>query len=133
MNFLTRFQTQFLGLMRIVFGYLFMLHGTTKLFQMPYIERFANVEFMSIYGVAGVLELVGGLLLILGLFTRSTAFVLSGQMAVAYFMSHAKADNFLMPILNGGELAALYCFAFLYLAAAGSGAFALDNVLARKR
>lgn len=131
MFFLNKHQDKLLSLLRVVAAYMFMLHGTTKLFQMPYIEMFANVPLMSIYGLAGVLEVGGGLLLLLGLLTRPVAFVLSGQMAVAYFMAHTQ-PNFLLPILTGGELAALYSFVFLYFAAAGGGAWSLDNLLKRK-
>lgn len=131
MFFLNKHQDKLLSLLRVVAAYMFMLHGTTKLFQMPYIEMFANVPLMSIYGLAGVLEVGGGLLLLLGFLTRPVAFVLSGQMAVAYFMAHTQ-PNFLLPILTGGELAALYSFVFLYFAAAGGGAWSLDNLLKRK-
>ena len=120
-----------LGALRIVAGYLFIAHGTTKLFQAPYIEMFANVPLASLAGVAGVLEVVGGAALILGLFTRPVAFVLSGLMAFAYFIAHASQGNALLPILNAGELAALYSFLFLFLSVSGGGAFALDNL--RKR
>ena len=88
------------------------------------ILMFANLSLASPPGIAGVLELVGGVLMILGLFTRSTAFVLSGLMAVAYFMAHAPRGFY--PILNAGELAALYCFVFLYIAAAGPGPWSID-------
>jgi len=117
-----------LAALRVVAGYLFLAHGTTKLFQLPYIEMFANVPLMSLAGVAGVLEVAGGLALILGLFTRPVAFTLSGLMAFAYFIGHAPQGNVLLPILNGGELAALYSFLFLFISAAGGGAFALDNL-----
>ena len=120
-----------LGALRIVAGYLFIAHGTTKLFQAPYIEMFANVPIASLGGIAGVLEVVGGALLILGLFTRPAAFVLSGLMAFAYFLGHAPQGNVLLPILNAGELAVLYSFVFLFISAAGPGAFALDNYLRR--
>lgn len=124
------FEPTVLGLMRIVSAYLFVFHGTTKLFQFPYIEKFANVPLASIYGAAGILEVVGGLLLLLGLFTRPTAFILSGFMAVAYIIGHVmNAGHFFMPILNGGELAIVWSFVFLYISVAGSGRFALDNVL----
>jgi putative oxidoreductase len=126
-----------LAALRIVAGYLFLAHGTTKLFQLPYIEMFANVPLMSLAGVAGVLEVTGGLALILGLFTRPVAFVTSGLMAFAYFIGHAPQGDVLLPILNGGELAALYSFLFLFISVAGGGAFALDNLrgrdLVRKR
>lgn len=117
-----------LGVLRIVAGYLFIVHGTTKLFQAPYIEMFANVPLFSIYGAAGVLEVVGGALLIAGAFTRPVAFVLSGLMAFAYFIGHAPQGNVLLPILNQGELAALYSFVFLLFAVVGGGSFALDNL-----
>ena len=92
---------------------------------------FDGLQLFSLYGLAGVLELVGGLLLVLGLFTRPVAFVLSGQMAVAYFMAHASEGSVLMPLLNGGESAVLFCFVFLYLFVAGGGAWALDNRLSK--
>ena len=118
-----------LGALRIVAGYLFIAHGTTKLFQAPYIEMFANVPLLSIFGAAGVLEVGTGLLLILGLFTRPAAFVASGLMAFAYFIAHASQGNALLPILNGGELAVLYSFLFLAISVVGGGAWSLDNVL----
>ncbi len=115
-----------LSILRIATAYMFMLHGTAKLFALPYIERFDGLQIFSIYGLAGILEFVGGILLLLGLFTRPVAFILSGQMAVAYFMAHAE-PNVLLPLLNGGEAAALFSFIFIYIAAAGGGAWALDN------
>ena len=117
-----------LGALRIVAGYLFMAHGTTKLFQLPHIEMFANVPIASLAGVAGVFEVVGGALLIAGLFTRPVAFVLSGLMAFAYFIAHASQGSVLLPILNGGELAALYSFVFLFISVAGGGAYSVDNL-----
>ncbi|WP_373699209.1 DoxX family protein [Neisseria dentiae] len=128
MNVLSRFQPVILSILRIAAAYMFMLHGTAKLFALPHVEMFDGLQLMSVYGLAGVLEVVGGGLLLLGLFTRPVAFVLSGQMAVAYFMSHASSAP-LFPLLNGGEPAALFSFIFLYLAAAGGGAWALDNKL----
>lgn len=128
MNALSRFQPILLSILRITAAYMFMLHGTAKLFALPHVEMFDGLQLMSVYGLAGVLEVVGGGLLLLGLFTRPVAFVLSGQMAVAYFMSHASSAP-LFPLLNGGEPAALFSFIFLYLAAAGGGAWALDNKL----
>ena len=115
-----------LGLLRIVVGFLFIQHGTVKLFGAPAVEGMGVVELMSIYGLAGILEVVGGLLLLLGLFTRPVAFVLSGQMAVAYFMAHAPQS--FLPIQNHGELAVTWCFLFLYFFAAGPGAFSLDGL-----
>lgn len=118
-----------LGVLRIVTGLLFLAHGTAKLLQWPYIDMFKDgVPITSLFGIGGILEIVGGILIVLGLFTRFVAFVLSGMMAVAYFMFHASAGIY--PIINGGELAILYCFIFLYLAAQGPGSFSLD---ARRR
>ncbi|TAJ86140.1 DoxX family protein [Reyranella sp.] len=113
-----------LSIMRIMTGLLLLQHGTAKLFKIPVIPMFANLSITSLPGIAGILELVGGVLIILGLFTRSTAFILSGMTAFAYFIAHAPKGFY--PILNGGELAALYCFVFLYLAAAGPGPWSID-------
>ena len=115
-----------LGILRIITGFLYLQHGTAKLFGAPHVAMFDGVQLLSLMGVAGILELVGGALLLLGLFTRPVAFILSGQMAVGYFMMHAPQG--FLPILNGGELAVLYCFTFLYFAAAGGGAFSLDGL-----
>ena len=112
-----------LGILRIVAGLLFMAHGVQKIFGFPPSE-FPQPALLSLIGIAGLLELIGGLLLVLGLFTRPTAFVLSGQMAVAYFMAHAPQSFF--PILNSGDAAILYCFVFLYLVFSGPGAWSLD-------
>lgn len=131
MNFLNRFQPVLLSVLRITSAYMFMLHGSIKLFQLPYIEKFAGVELFSLYGLAGILELFGGLLLLLGLFTRPVAFILSGMMAVAYFMAHAPQTP-LFPLMNGGEAAALFSFIFIYIASAGGGAWALDNAISKK-
>jgi putative oxidoreductase len=113
-----------LGLLRIVVGFLFLQHGTAKLFGVPHIAMFDGLQLFSLMGLAGVLELGGGLLVLIGLFTRPSAFILSGMMAVAYFMAHA--PNGLLPILNQGELAVVYCFVFLYFSVAGAGAFSAD-------
>lgn len=124
-----------LGLLvaRVLVAYMFLLHGTAKLFEFPFSMTGGNgsVELFSIFGLAAVLEVVGGLLVIVGLFTRFTSFILSGMMAVAYFMFHAKADNFLFPLLkdNGGEPAALFCAAFLLLVFTGAGKLSLDHKL----
>jgi putative oxidoreductase len=114
------------ALLRIVSGFLFMMHGTAKLFHVPHVAMYDGVTLMSLIGLAGVLETVGGALLIVGLFTRITAFVLSGEMAVAYFMAHATKGDPLVPLLNQGEPAVLFCFIFLFLAAAGAGAWSID-------
>jgi putative oxidoreductase len=108
--------------MRAVFGLLFLFHGIQKLFGM--FGRPA-VALASVPGVAGVIELCAGALIVLGWNTRAAAFIASGQMAVAYFMVHQPGG--LWPIQNGGELAALYCFAFLFIAAKGAGPFGLDR------
>jgi putative oxidoreductase len=92
--------------------------------------RFDDLQLMSLVGVAGILEVFGGALLVVGLFTRPTAFIMSGLMAAAYFMAHAPRDFF--PILNGGTLAALYCFVFFYLVFAGGGAWSLDALWRRQ-
>ncbi len=113
-----------LSILRIMTGLLFLQHGTAKLLKIPVMPMFANLSLTSLPGIAGILELVGGVLIILGLFTRSVAFVLSGLMAVAYFMAHAPRGFY--PILNAGELAILYCFVFLYFAAAGPGPWSID-------
>ena len=119
-----------LGLLRIITGFLYLQHGTAKLFGAPHVAMFDGLQVMSLMGVAGILELVGGALLLLGLFTRPVAFILSGQMAAAYFMAHAPQG--FLPILNGGELAVLYSFIFLYFAAAGGGAFSLDGLRSKE-
>ncbi|MGK9231301.1 DoxX family protein [Inquilinus limosus] len=115
-----------LSILRIATALFFLQHGTAKLLGFPHVAMFDGVQLFSLIGLAGVLELVGGVLLLIGLFTRPVAFILSGEMAVAYFMAHAPQSFF--PILNNGELAALYSFVFLYLAAAGGGPWSVDAV-----
>ena len=115
-----------LAVLRIVTAYLLMAHGTAKLFGAPHQAMFDGLQLMSLVGLAGVLEVFGGALILIGLFTRPVAFVLSGFMAVAYFMAHASQGNVLLPLLNGGELSVLYCFLFLYLVFAGAGAWSVD-------
>lgn len=124
MDFLRPYTQQILSLLRIASGLLLLQHGTTKYLNFP-VGPMNNASPMSMGGFAGILELVGGVLLIIGLFTRCTAFVLSGMCAVAYFYAHAGRGFF--PLLNGGELALLYAFVFLYLAAAGGGAWSVDR------
>ena len=113
-----------LSVLRIVTALLFMVHGTTKLFHVPHVARFDHLQLMSLIGLQGTLEVVGGVLLLIGLFSRPVAFVLCGDMAVAYFMAHWPKGW--LPILNGGELAVLYCFVFLYLWTAGPGPWSVD-------
>ena len=121
---LSAYQPQALAALRIITALLFIEHGTQKFFNFPPAEQPFG-DLMNLIGVAGVLEVVGGLLVLVGLFTRPVAFVLCGFMAVAYFMAHAPQDFF--PVNNRGDAAILFCFVFLYLTAAGPGAFALDN------
>ncbi len=132
MNFLSGYSGQLLGVLRIVSALIFIAHGTTKLFGWPPTEMWATApEPMTLMWIGGVLEIVGGALLLIGLFTRPVAFVLSGMMAVAYWMFHAPQSIY--PVQNGGDAAILYCFVFLYIAAAGPGAFALDGMLGKKK
>jgi len=120
------------AILRIVTAYLFLLHGSAKLLHVPHIAHFDNLQIMSLAGVAGVLEIVGGIMLIVGVFTQPVAFILSGEMAVAYFMAHASADTVLLPLVNHGESAVLFCFIFLFLAAAGGGDWSIDKILQKK-
>src|SRR5437868_3990182 len=113
-----------LSLLRIMSGLLFLQHGTAKLFRFPAGAVPPTFTLNSMPGYAGIIELACGILLILGLFTRPAAFIASGMTAVAYFYAHAPQGFF--PILNRGELAVLYCFVFLYLAAAGAGPWSID-------
>jgi putative oxidoreductase len=117
------------SVLRIVAAFSFMTHGTQKLFAVPVAEARDPVALLSLMGLAGVLETFGGLLLLLGLFTRPVAFLLAGEMAVAYFVAHAPRGFW--PILNSGEVAALFCFVWLYLAAAGPGPWSLDALRRR--
>jgi putative oxidoreductase len=119
------------ALLRIVTAYLFLLHGTAKLFRVPHVAMFDNLQLMSLTGLAGVLEVVGGVLLLIGLFTRPTAFILSGEMAVAYFMAHASKGYVWAPLMNHGESAVLFCFIFLFFVAAGAGAWSVDAARGR--
>lgn len=132
MEQLNKFKPYALALLRIVAGYTFMLHGTAKHFALPHIAMFDQMPTFSLFGIGGFIEMIGGLLLILGLFTRPAAFIMAGQMAVAYFMFHASADTFWLPLLNQGEPAVLFCFIFFYIVFAGPGALALDNIKKKK-
>jgi len=123
-SFLQAWSPRVLSLLRIMTGLLFMEHGTAKLLGFPNVPDFAKLELASLIGVSGILELVGGALIVIGLFTRVTAFVLCGMMAAAYFLAHAQQGFF--PLLNLGELAILYCFVFLYFVFAGGGAWSID-------
>lgn len=114
-----------LAALRIVAGLLFLAHGVVKLFGFPEGAEPGQVPLMSLFGIGAVIEVVTGVLIILGLFVRPAAFLASGQMAVAYWMFHAGTSVY--PVLNGGEAAILFCFIFLYLAAAGGGAWQLKR------
>jgi len=121
---------RFLSVLRIITAFLYMQHGAQKLFGVFATSQAHSFPLLSFMGLGGVLEFFGGFLVLLGLFTRPAAFILSGQMAVAYFMVHAPKGFW--PILNGGDLATQWSFLFLYLAAAGGGVWSLDYILRRK-
>lgn len=116
-----------LSVLRIVAGLLFIQHGSAKLLHAPAQPMFAHLQLMSLLGIQGVIELVGGGLLTIGLFSRPVAFILAGDMAVAFFYYHFPKG--FLPILNGGDLAVLFCFSFLYLWAAGPGPWSVDAML----
>lgn len=120
---LAKYQPQALGVLRIMTALQFIEHGTQKLFNFPVGEHAGALSGLSL--TAGILEFAGGILLALGLLTRPVAFLLAGEMAIAYFMAHMPRDFF--PVNNGGDAAISFCFIFLYLFFAGPGAFALDN------
>ena len=124
-RFGSKWSQRLLSITRMVTAASFMQHGAQKLFGLPAHPSKVPVELISQLGLAGVLEFFGGLLLLLGLFTRPVAFLLAGEMAVAYFTVHA--PKAFWPIVNGGELAILYCFLFLYLSMAGGGQWSLDR------
>ncbi len=128
MDYLKPYTAQLLSVLRIMSGLLLLQHGTTKYLSVPP-GPMNNASPMTMGGAAGIFELVGGVMLVLGFFTRPVAFVLSGVMAIAYFYAHAPRGFY--PILNGGELAVFYCFVFLYLAAAGGGAWSVDRMMKR--
>ena len=124
---LARFEPQVLSIFRIITGLLLFQFGAAKHLKIPVVAPFDKVETFSLFGVAGMFELFGGTLLILGLFTRPVAFILSGEMAAAYFIEHF--PHSLFPIQSEGDLAVVLCFTFLYLAFAGGGPWSLDAVL----
>lgn len=126
---LTAWQPRVLSVLRIVTGLLFMQHGMQKIFGFPVAQR-GEFDLFSMSGVAGSLELVGGFLVLIGLFTRPVAFLLSGLMAFAYFIAHA--PQALWPLANGGELAALFSFVFLYFFFAGGGEWSVDRLRGAK-
>jgi putative oxidoreductase len=127
-KFLGRYSEIFYALLRIVAGWCFLLHGTDKLFGWP--GGGEPVPITSLYGLAGIIELVGGLLILLGLFASWAAFIASGEMAVAYWMAHVGGvEDFLFPLVNRGESAVLFCFLFLYVAAKGAGKLSVASAL----
>ncbi|MBP6019769.1 MAG: DoxX family protein [Burkholderiaceae bacterium] len=123
----TTWTPRLLSILRIVSAYLLLVHGTAKLLGIPHVTMFDSLQIASMYGVAGLIELIFGALLLVGLFSRVSAFIASGFTAAAYFIGHVAASgNLLLPILNSGEAAVLFCFVFLYLAVAGPGPWSLD-------
>ena len=125
MDFLRPYSPQLLSILRIMSGLLLLQHGTTKYLSIP-VGPMNNASPMTMSGAAGIIELMFGTLLVIGLFTRLSAFICSGMCAVAYFYAHHPRNFF--PILNGGELAVLYSFVFLYLSAAGGGPWSVDAI-----
>jgi putative oxidoreductase len=128
---LSQWTARILSIMRIIVGFLYMQHGAQKLFGFLAAGPSTGVPLFSFMGLAGILEFFGGFFILLGLFTRPVAFILSGQMAVAYFMAHAPKGFW--PIGNRGDLAVLFCFVFFYLAFAGGGAWSIDRALKREK
>jgi len=128
-SFFVNWTPRLLSVLRIIAGFLFIAHGAQKLFGFLAPPGAPSPPLMSQIGIGGVIEFFGGILLLLGLFTRPVAFILSGTMAVAYFQMHAPAGFW--PLQNRGELAVLYCFVFLFLAVAGGGEWSLDRLLRR--
>jgi putative oxidoreductase len=124
-------EPRILSISRIMLGLLFMEHGTAKVFDFPHQETHKVLDLLTLNpGAQGLIELIGGFLFAVGLFTRPVAFILAGDVAVAYFMAHAPRGFF--PLLNGGELAVVYCFAFLYFWLAGGGEWSLDRLFVRE-
>jgi putative oxidoreductase len=118
-----------LSVLRIITGLMIIQHGMGKIIGFPVVPAYANVQPLSLIGAAGFIELIGGALLILGLLTRPAAFILSGEMAFAYFIGHAPKGFY--PLLNGGTLAITYCFTCLYLSTAGAGPWSVDANMKR--
>lgn len=126
MGFLTKYQPQLLSVLRIVAGLLFLEHGMQKIFHFPPMTMAIPPEAATIVMVAAWIELIGGALILLGLFSRIAAFVCSGEMAIAYWIAHVPKGG-LFPAVNGGDAAILFCFVFLYIAAAGPGPLAVNQ------
>jgi putative oxidoreductase len=119
-----------LSVLRIVVGLVLLQYGLAKLLGWPAVKMFENLPWLSLYGIAGMFELVGGTLLVLGLFTQPVAFILSGEMAAAYFIDHLPRGFF--PILNAGDLPVSLCFTFLYLSFAGGGPWSIDAMMPKR-
>ena len=128
-RFLGRFSPYLYAILRIVAGLMFAMHGSQKLFGVP--GNRPTVALASLMGIAGVIEFVGGLMILVGLLASYAAFVASGEMACAYFMAHFPRHS--LPIINQGELAVLYCFLFLYIASQGSGIWSVDALIRKAR
>jgi putative oxidoreductase len=126
-RFLGRYEPYIYAILRIIAGFLLVWHGSQKLLAFPAPKQ--AMPLNGLMAVAGTIELVGGLMIMLGLFAGLAAFIASGMMAVAYFMAHAPGG--FLPLVNGGELAVLYCFLFLYIAARGSGLLSVDSLFRR--
>ncbi len=129
MESLAAWKPRALSVLRIITGLMIIEHGMGKIFHFPALPAYASVQPLSLLGAAGFIELIGGALLIIGLWTQPAAFIVSGEMAVAYFMVHAPKSFF--PLVNGGTLAIAYCFACLYLSTAGAGPWSLDATMKR--
>ena len=129
METLTARAPRALSVLRIITGLMIIQHGMAKLLGFPAVAQFANLNPMSLIGAAGFIELIGGALLIIGFLTQPVAFIMSGEMAFAYFMAHAPKSFF--PLINGGTLAIMFCFTFLYLSTAGAGPWSVDAAMKR--
>ena len=127
-DFVATWSPRALAALRIVTAFLFIQHGTAKLLHVPHVAMFDALAPLSLFGFAGFIEIIGGLLVLIGWFTRPAAFILSGEMAVAYFMAHASQGKILSPMLNEGESAVLFCFVFLLLSVTGPGAWSVDKI-----
>jgi putative oxidoreductase len=128
-SFYVRWTPRLLSVLRIIVGFVFIPHGAQKLFGFMAPPQWSTPPIFSLVGIAGALEFFGGLLILLGLFTRPVAFILSGMLAVAYFMIHAPGGFW--PLQNKGELAVVYCWLFLFFSVAGGGAWSIDRLLWR--
>ena len=129
METLTAWAPRALSVLRIITGLMIIQHGMAKLLGFPVVANLANLSPFSLIGAAGFIELIGGALLIIGLWTQPAAFILSGEMAFAYFIAHSPKSFY--PLINGGTLAIMYCFTCLYLATAGAGPWSVDAAMKR--